>query len=290
MATKTYPDGVTSWIDTEQPDLASAQQFYGGLFGWTFVESGPPGGRRYLIAQLDGQDVAGLSGPAEAGAGSLRGEPAEAEGVHTSSWNTYVAVADADAAAGRVEAAGGRVLQPPSDAGEGARAAVCADAAGVEFRLWQARHRPGAQAVNVPGSWNFSDLHAAEPSTSAAFYSEVFGWAYDDLGFATMIRRPGYADHLEATTDPGIRARQQEFHAPPGFEDAIGWLVPAGEGEEPHWHVSFTVADRDASARVAEQLGGTILAREDTRWTKTALVRDPQGARFTISQFDPQGV
>lgn len=296
MEPKTYPDGVTSWIDTEQRDLEAAQRFYGGLFGWTFTEATPPGAPvRYVVAQRDGLDVAGLSGQAGPGASTVAGaqdEGAVDEGRQGSSstWNTYVAVSDADAAAARVRASGGRVLEAPSDAGEAGRTAVCADPAGVTFRLWQARRRPGAQAVNVPGSWNFSDLHAGDPAASASFYTEVFGWAFDDLGFASMIRRPGYGDHLEATTDPDIRGRQKEFAAPPGFEDAIGWLAPAGEGETPHWHVSFTVADRDAAAAAVERLGGAVLSREDTEWTKTALVEDPQGARLTISQFDPQGV
>ena len=165
---------------------------------------------------------------------------------------------------------------------------MCADPAGVEFRVWQARRRLGAQVVNVPGSWNFSDLHTASPGEAASFYAAVFGWAFDDLGFAVMIRRPGYGDHLEVTTDPEIRDRQAEFQAPPGFEDAIGWLAPVGADEAPHWHVSFTVADRDEAAAAVERLGGTVLAREDNAWTRTALVQDPQGARFTVSQFDPQ--
>ena len=284
MEAKTYPEGVPSWVDTEQRDLEAAKRFYGGLFGWTFTEATPPGTPlRYVVAQLGGQDVAGLSGPADPDA-----TPDPGARTQSPAWNTYVAVDDADAAAARIEAAGGRVLQPPSDAGEGGRWAVCADPAGVEFRVWQARRRLGAQAVNVPGSWNFSDLHAASPGEAASFYAAAFGWAFDDLGFAVMIRRPGYGDHLEATTDPGIRDRQAEFRAPTGFEDAIGWLAPVGAGEAPHWHVSFTVADRDETAAAVERLGGVVLAREDTAWTRTALVQDPQGARFTVSQFDPQ--
>jgi uncharacterized protein len=129
----------------------------------------------------------------------------------------------------------------------------------VPFGLWQARQRLGAQVVNTPGAWNFSDLHAADPEASAAFYSEVFGWSVDNLGFAMMIRLPGYGDHLEATADPEIRTRQAGVTAPPGFADAIGWLAPVGEDEQPHWHVSFTVADRDATATAAERLGGTVL-------------------------------
>ena len=164
---------------------------------------------------------------------------------------------------------------------------MCLDPAGVEFRLWQARRRLGAQAVNVPGSWNFSDLHAADPPASATFYAEVFGWAFDDLGFATMIRRPGYGDHLEATIDPDIRARQAG--APRGFEDAIGWLAPVG--------TSFRTAARTSPSPSrtgttlpprSRKLGGAVLARDDNEWTHTAVVRDPQGAQLTLSQFDPQ--
>jgi len=289
MEPKTYPESVPSWVDTEQGDVEAAKRFYGGLFGWTFVDATPPEARsRYVVAQLDGQDVAGLSGPAEPVAGGAAPAPGESPDESRPTWNTYVAVDDADAAAARVEAAGGRLLQPPTEAGEGGRFAVCVDPAGVEFRLWQARRRLGAQVVNVPGGWNFSDLHAADPGQSSAFYADVFGWAFDDLGFATMIRRPGYGDHLEATIDPEIRTRQQGVGAPPGFEDAVGWLARAGEGEPPHWHVSFTVADRDAAAASAERLGGAVLGREDNEWTRTALVRDPQGAQFTLSQFDPR--
>jgi hypothetical protein len=86
--------------------------------------------------------------------------------------------------------------------------------------------------------------HAADPEASAAFYAEAFGWSVDNLGFAMMIRLPGYGDHLEATIDPEIRTRQAGVTAPPGFADAIGWLAPVGEDEQPHWHVSFTVAVR----------------------------------------------
>jgi uncharacterized protein len=273
-----YPEGVTSWIDIEHRDIEAAKAFYGGLFGWTYTDATPPDASfRYAVAKLHGLDVAGIRGPADAGDG--------AEGPEA--WTTYVAVTDAGAAAARIEAAGGHVLVGPSDAGEWGRSAVCVDPSGVPFGLWQARQRLGAQVVNTPGAWNFSDLHAADPEASAEFYSEVFGWSVDNLGFAMMIRLPGYGDHLEATGDPEIRTRQAGVTAPPGFADAIGWLAPVGEDEQPHWHVSFTVADRDATATAAERLGGTLLGRTDSDWTRDALIRDPQGSVFTASQFTP---
>ena len=41
--TRTYPHGVPSWVDTEQPDPEAAQAFYRQLFGWTFETVSPAG-------------------------------------------------------------------------------------------------------------------------------------------------------------------------------------------------------------------------------------------------------
>ncbi|GAB3054486.1 VOC family protein [Intrasporangium mesophilum] len=273
---RTYPHGVTSWVDTEQPDVEAARQFYEAVFGWTFTEASPPEAPlRYLIARLDGQDVGGLGGPRDP----------ETPSPTVTGWNTYVAVDDAEAAASAFEAAGGTITSPPTAGGEGGVAVVGRDPGGHEIRLWQAKRRLGAQVVNAPGAWNFSDLHVADLDAVRAFYTTLFGWEFADIGFATMIRRPGYGDHLAATVDPGIHERQSGVDAPPGFADAIGWVAPPTDVEEPGWHVTFSVADRDAAAaRVAEQ-GGTVLATDENEWTRTAMVRDPQGAVFTASQF-----
>lgn len=269
---RSYPAGVPCWVDTTQPDVDAARRFYGGLFGWTFSDAIPPDAPgTYLIATLDGGDVAAI-GPAD--------------GERPAAWNTYVAVDDADATAASVAAAGGTVTVEPVDAGPGGRLAGCIDPRGAHFRLWQPRRRRGAQVVNASGSWNFSDLHTAEAAAVEAFYATLFGWEFDDMGFATMIRRPGYGAHLAATVDPGISERQEEIFAPPGFADAIGWLVPLDAGSD-HWHVTFTVADRDEAIAVAERLGATVISSEDTDWTKSALIRDPQGAELTLSQFTP---
>lgn len=80
---------------------------------------------------------------------------------------------------------------------------------------------------------------------------------------------------------------EESARATAGFEDAIASVAPTAPGEPPRWHVSFTVADRDQTAADAERLGAQVLGREDTEWTRTALIRDPQGAEFTASQFTP---
>jgi predicted enzyme related to lactoylglutathione lyase len=271
---KTYPHGVPSWVDIVTHDLDESRRFYAGLFDWTFTDvtaTGAPGG--YQIATIGGQDVAAIAS-------------AEADD-EAATWRTYIAVDDADATAAAVEAAGGTVTVAPVDAGPGGRLAACVDPRGGQFRLWQARRRLGAQVVNAPGAWNFSDLLTSDPTGAATFYAPLFGWEIDDAGFATMIRRPGYGEHLASTVDPDIKERLSGVAAPPGFEDAVAWMVGVPDAHPDLWQVTFAVADRDASAAIAEDLGGTIVATEDTQWTKTATVTDPQGAQLVLSQFTP---
>ena len=269
-----YPQGVPSWVDTVAHDLDEAKRFYAGLFDWTFTDALPaevPGS--YLIATRGGADVAAIASP----------DSADEAGA----WRTYIAVDDADVTARAVEAAGGIVTQAPVDAGPGGRQAVCVDPRGAEFRLWQARKRLGAQLVNVPGTWNFSDLQTTDPHAAATFYSRLFGWELDDVGFVTVVRRPGYGDHLAATVDPDIRQRQLDIAAPPGFEDAVAWMNVIPEGHHEFWQVTFAVADRDESAESVENLGGAVVETADNAWTRTATVRDPEGAEFVLSQFTP---
>lgn len=263
-----YPQGVPSWVDLEVPDPASVIDFYRQLFGWEFHEAMPPGAPgSYLIATLGGHDVAALA-------------PAESD----ARWNTYVACDSADSSAALVKAVGGRVLKEPQDAGPGGRSAECADPDGAVFRLWQARHRLGAQLVNAPGSWNFSVLLTPRPADAITFYGEVFGWEMDaDLG-AGMVRLPGYGDHLAATVVPDIHELQK--FAPPGFADVVAG-AEARDGQ-PSWQVRFAVADRDATVALAESAGGSGVTTSDDQWTKSAVLRDPAGAEFVVSQYDPQ--
>ncbi len=213
-----FPAGVPAWIDTNQPNPTGAAAFYEGLFGWRFEEriaGGRPGGP-YLVATLDGRDVAAVS--------SEPGDSAASGPV----WNSYIAVDDADASAAKVRDEGGTIIRESFDLGDAARSAVCADPSGAVFGLLQPGSIKGAQVVNVPGSWNFSELNTRDPEGAKRFYGSVFGWEADeaDMGALAgwMLRLPGYADFLEQF-DPGIRQRHADFGAPPGFSECIGWIL-----------------------------------------------------------------
>lgn len=268
-----YPQGVPSWIEGRFPDADAAADFYGTLFGWDLEERLPPSAPgSYRIATIDGRDVGALASSEDPGA-----------------WITYIAVDDADAVADRVVELGGTAAEP-ADAGPGGsagRGVDCIDPRGAAFALWQARGRLGSQHINAPGGWVFSDLRSTDPQQAISFYESLFGWQVSDVaeGESVMVRLPGYGDHLAATSDPDIRERQ--VGAPEGFADVIGALAPLESGGD-DWHVSFSVADRDAAARRVEELGGRLLGTWAGHWTRAAELQDPQGATFRVTQFSPE--
>jgi predicted enzyme related to lactoylglutathione lyase len=274
---ETYPPGVSCFIDTERTDVDAAMAFYGGLLGWSYKAVSPEGAPRFALAHIDGLDVAGIG---EAGNGAA------------AAWNTYVSVESADAIVAKVEAAGGKTLVAPLDFGAAGRMAVFADPEGAVFRVWEPHEAHGADLVNAPGAWNWSDLQTRDLEGAKAFYAAVFGWEYTDVDFgagaAVMIRVPGYGEHLEAL-NPGTLARHKEGGAPEGFSDAIGWMQTPHKPDSPvRWAVTISVADADVAATRTTELGGTVLVEPfDVPYSRMTVIRDPDGALLTLSQFVP---
>ena len=263
-------------------------RFYGELLGWEFENRLPadaPG--RYFIAELRGRAVAAIGS---------RPDAAPAAAAAAAAWNTYIGVDSADDAAARAIEAGGSALAEPFDVADAGRMAVLADPSGAVFCVWQANRRKGAQLVNEPGTWNWSDLNTRDPEGAKAFYGAMFGWEASrvDLGEGayTMWRRPGYGDFLEAG-EPDLRRRQADQGAPPGFEDAVGWLLPMTSDEfaedvPPHWSVTFAVDDTDSIADRAAALGGKVTVPPfDAGVVRVAVLSDPQGAAFSVNTFTP---
>jgi predicted enzyme related to lactoylglutathione lyase len=284
-----YPAGVPCWVDTGQPDPEAAVRFYGDLFGWEFLNRMPADANgQYFIAQLRGRDVAAVGS-----------QPEHAPPIPA--WNTYVWVDSADDIAAKVRDAGGTVLMEPFDVLDAGRMAVCSDPSGAGFSVWQANKHRGAQLVNEPGTWNWSNLNTRDIEGSTAFYGAVFGWETAPLELGEfqglMLRVPGYADFLELN-DPGLRRRHADLGAPEGFSDAIGWMNPMTSDQfpddvPPHWSITFAVDDTDAIVGRTAELGGKVVTPPfDTDIARvgvirTAVLSDPQGAAFSVNSFGP---
>jgi predicted enzyme related to lactoylglutathione lyase len=271
-----YIPGVPCWIDTSHPDPEAAVAFYGDLFGWEFEDVMPAGSPvPYFIARVRGQDVAAIGSVPE-------GAPPAAM------WNSYVWVADAGETADAVRAAGGSVIVEPFDVTDAGRMAVCADPAGAVFSLWQPGRHRGARLVNEPVSLNFNILNTRDVEGAKAFYGAVFGWELLDIVGGHMWAMPAYGDFLEART-PGMRARMREMGGPTRFEEVVAGLNPLADDSPAFWGVTFAVADADAIAARAAELGGRVIVPpSDGPWVRMTVVADPEGAVFTASKFVPE--
>jgi uncharacterized protein len=257
-----YPPGVPCWVDTAQPDPDAALDFYGAVFGWSFVGPGsvagdPPG--KHYVAQLRGKDVAGISSALPGGA------------LPRPEWVTYVAVESADVAAARARETGGAVVVEPFDASPSGRIAVLRDPAGAAFGVWQAGLRSGARLVNEPSAWSMSTLNTDDPECATGFYRALFGWtSTPSAAGATLLRLPGHV---------GGEPEQ------PVPRDLVAVMRPADGA--PHWSVDILVVDVDQAAAITVEHGGavTVSPHELPRF-RNAVITDPYGARLSLSQLE----
>ena len=270
-----YINGVPCWVDTNQPDPTAAAAFYGGLFGWEFEDVMPEGSENpYLMARLRGREVAGISALDERAPGQA-------------TWDTYIWADSADEAATRTRAAGGTVIREPFDVTDAGRTALLADTEGAGFCVWEARRHRGARIVNEAGSVNFNVLSCRDPEAAKRFYGAVFGWTALDLGTGEFWALTAYGDYLETLT-PGVRDRAAEYGAP-GFADvlaAMTVIADDGPADAVGWGVTFSTDDADATAAKAVELGGTVVSPPvDAPFSRLTVLRDPQGAVFSATQF-----
>lgn len=267
---ESYPSGVPCWVDTLQPDPDASLTFYGGLFGWAFGGPGPlpaagagaaPG--RYFVAKVRSREVAGIGSTPPVGAPPVP------------SWTTHVAVDRVETAAETAARSGGAVVVPPFDALPAGRMAVLQDPAGAVLCAWEPAGRKGAQVINEPRAWAMSALVTPRPRECARFYEAMFGWKTEAWGTVpsavTLFRLPGYVGGLPAQPVP---------------RDVVAVMTPAAPGAPAHWAVDFWIENAVAAAARAAHLGGTLLSPvREAGLFRTAVIRDPQGAVFSISQL-----
>lgn len=250
-AITTFPQGSPIWVDLQSTDPVSGAEFYAALFGWETRQPTEETGT-YWMAFLNGFPVAAI--------GDL--PPMLAEQGGRSVWTTYLAVDNADTAAAAVTDAGGSVLMPPGDLGNGVRLLIAADPAGAVVGLWEQGGDGMEWLRNEPGAPSWFELLGAEVESALPFYERVLGLKVSKI---PMDDGPDYT-MLEVGAD--------------GVAGAYTFETPG------HWQIYFEVTDIDATAARVAELGGNVLgdvqaAEGIGRWV---VAVDPQGAAFSLLQ------
>jgi predicted enzyme related to lactoylglutathione lyase len=161
--TNTYHSGKFVWVDLLTPDAAGARTFYGGLFGWSFEQSG-----RYTMIKNNGHRIAGIV--------EVKPKPGKkAEAL----WLTAMSVADVDKAVAFVQKEGGTVLKGPVDMENRGRGALVSDPQGAQLVLLHAVGGDPSDSTHEIGDWIWNEIWSNVPHKTSRFY-KVLG-EYDSI-------------------------------------------------------------------------------------------------------------
>jgi predicted enzyme related to lactoylglutathione lyase len=253
-----HQPGDFCWMELATTDQSAAKKFYAELFGWATSDTPMGPDDFYTTFKIDGRDVGA--------AYTLRAEQ-RAQGI-PAHWNLYVAVQDADGAAGRATALGAKVLAVPFDVFDIGRMAVLQDPTGANISVWQAKRQSGFGIRGVPGTFCAADLSTSDQEAASRFYEQLFAW------------RVGKEDET-----PGHNYYHLFHH-----DEYIGGILPPAFRNPltpPYWQIYLQVSDCDATAGNAKKLGANLymppMKVEDVG--RMAVLADPQGAAFAV--FEP---
>lgn len=242
------------WYELMTTDADAAQDFYAGLVGWSFSDSGQDG-MDYRMFRKDGTEVGGLmpltQDMLDGGAQPL--------------WAGYIGVDDVDATAAEITAAGGTVTMEPQDIPDVGRFAFVADPQGVPFYIMRGSSDEPSEsfALGTPreGHCAWTELATADLPTAESFYERVFGWAKGD------------------TMDMGEMGPYDMYRNPP-HENMLGAMMGKPEAMPVSlWSYYFRVPDIDAAADYTKANGGQVL---------NGPMEIP-GGEFVFAGLDPQG-
>src|SRR4051812_45007952 len=111
------------------------------------------------------------------------------------------------------------------------------------------------------GRFVWYDLMTSDPKGAETFYPKAVGWgtqAWEQMAYTMWTAN----------------------------ETPLGGVMqlPVEAGAPPHWLAYISTLDADASATLAQSLGGKVLkpAADIPNVGRFAILQDPQGARFAI--------
>ena len=243
-----YKPGQFSWVELSTSDVRSARSFYNALFGWDVKEIPMGDQGTYYMFQKEGDEVAAMYPATE----QEKGIPPH--------WNSYVSVANVDAAAEKAKTLGGKVVAGPFDVFDAGRMAVISDPQGAIFQLWQAGKSIGAGRIYEPNTLGWNELYTPDIEGSRKFYSSLFDWK--------LKVSPEYTEvHVGDQGVGGMFAITKEM-----------------AGMPPNWTPYFVVNNADATVAKAKSMGGKVHkeATDIPNVGRFAMLADAQGAGFAI--------
>jgi hypothetical protein len=119
------------------------------------------------------------------------------------------------------------------------------------------------------GQFSWNELVTTDPAAATKFYTQLFGWTTQDWptpDFTYTVVKVSGAEMGQGGIMP---------------------IPPDAQGMPPNWISYVTVDDVDASAKLAEKLGGKIMVgpKDIPDVGRFAVLKDPQGAAIAIITY-----
>jgi predicted enzyme related to lactoylglutathione lyase len=123
----------------------------------------------------------------------------------------------------------------------------------------------GERTSHTPGTFSWVDLGTTDADGAKSFYGTLLGWQFDDM---PVPDAPPYSMATIGGRTVAALYPKQDEHAPPA------------------WLSYVTVADADAIAARAAELGGTVISEPFNvlEAGRMAVLQDPTGAVFAVWQ------
>lgn len=248
------------WYELMTSDADAAQEFYGGLVGWNFADSGQAE-MDYRLFSAGDTFVGGLMALTE---------EMQSSGARPL-WTGYIAVDDVDASVAAMKSAGASIHKDPWDIPGVGRMAFVADPQGAMFHVIRPippEDNPDAESTSfaakepMVGHCAWNELASSDSAGAKAFYEGQFGWQPNgDMDMGEL----GKYEFWKVGDDRG---------------HMIGAVMPLMPGMQmSRWTHYFRVADIDRAVKYIKAKGGH-------------LVQEPTeipGGEFSLSGLDPQG-
>ncbi|MEV3927746.1 VOC family protein [Actinomadura coerulea] len=247
---KDHAIGWPNWVVLISPEPRVSRDFYTSFFGWdAYTLTATYWGEMdiFALGDVQGPEVAGMHMPLDY--------------LPPSSWLCFFRVTDVGLTVEVVKAVGGLELSPPADFADLGRSAICCDPQGAVFGALCPYHFAGAGVVDEPSAMCWVELASRDLGQARSFYQEVFDWRAVD-------RSRGYTNFKIS-------------------ESSLGGMVSIDARWASHaraqWMPYFAVADCDASAARAVELGAAIcIGPADLPLGKVAILNDPTGTPLGI--------
>jgi len=241
-----YEHGRFVWFELLTKDVDKATSFYPEALPWRIEPIEMQDGSSYTMIKVGDVGIGGLMTP---------------QGDVPTSWVSYVSVADVDATAERVKAAGGATHMDAFDVPGVGRMQPVSDAQGGMFCLFKAETADPSR-VEGPGSLHWNELWTQDPRASLAFYEGVLGYT-----------------HEEMTMPNGTYYVLKDGDTPRG-----GMLQAPSSDMPTMWLQYITVDDCDAALARAKQNGATVVAEPvDAEGVgRFGILRDPIGGMIGV--------